>query len=373
MRKRSHLIVSLDNFSHNVDTIKKIAPNNEIIHMVKANAYGHGLAKIVEHTVKELGGRYFGCASLGEALYLRENLPELEFEIYVFSDFNVEEDQNDFLNNRITPVISNRDDLQLFLANKEFRFLPLFLKFNTGMNRLGIRMDDLELVINEIKKSGRKSIDHLMTHFACASLSMRKNSHNLRQLEKFKQLKAEIRTAGIEIEQTSISNSGAIIQKTGLEESHIRPGLMLYGPGGLSPQMNQKYPYAGKIVSQMQTYVLDEFFAAKGSPIGYGSHPCPFEGQVAILGLGYGDGIGTCYSGLDIELNKTPCRIIGRVNMDMLAVQVRESGAPPLKKGDQVNLWDETPESIARICEHAKMIPYEIFCDISARVPRIYI
>lgn len=372
MRKRSHLIVHLDHLAHNISEIKKIAPQNEIIHMVKANAYGHGLVKVVEFIAHDLSGKLFGCASMGEALYLRENLPGLEFEVFVFSDFDLHSDQEFILNNRIIPVISNREDLNTFLSSRDLANLPLYLKFNTGMNRLGLRLEDLEGIVGDIKKAGRKSIEHLMTHFACASLSLRKNSHNQRQLERFATLKAEIRGQGIDIAQTSIANSGAIIQKTGLEETHIRPGLMLYGPSGLSPQMDEKYPYDGKIVSQMQTYVLDEYFATKGTPVGYGANPCPFEGQVAILGLGYGDGIGTCYSGLELTINQIPCRIIGRVNMDMLAVQVKDGSKNGLSKGDQVDLWDENPESISRICLHAKMIPYEIFCDISARVPRIY-
>lgn len=373
MRKRSHLVIHLENYAHNLSEIKKIAPSNEIIHMIKANAYGHGLVKMVEHTVHELEGKEFGCASMGEALYLRENLPGLEFEILVFSDFDLNNDKEEFLNNRIIPIISNKDDLKLFLETSEFKNMPLYLKFNTGMNRLGIRMDEIEEAIGLMKKAGRKTIDHLMTHFACASLSMQKNSHNLRQKQKFEELKNELSSAGLSIEQTSIANSGAIIQHTGLEETHIRPGLMLYGPGGLAPHVAELNPWHGKIISEMQTYVLDEFMATKGTPIGYGANPCPYEGQVAILGLGYGDGIGTCFSGLHINLNGANCRIIGRVNMDMLAIQVVDQPHQKIfQKGHQVSLWDANPESVSRFCQHAKMIPYEIFCDISSRVPRIY-
>jgi alanine racemase len=372
MRKRSHLIVHLDHFSHNIEEIKKKAPNKEVIHMVKANAYGHGLVKIVEHSVHELGAKIFGCASMGEALYLRKHLSDLEFEVLVFSDFDLETDQQEILNNRIVPVISNLDDLTTFLSRSELKFVPLYLKFNTGMNRLGIRMDELEKTIDLLKKHGRNQIDHLMSHFACASLSIKKNSHNKRQVQNFKTLKAELSGAGIKINESSLANSGAIIQEEGMDETHVRPGLMMYGPGGLSPSISEQFQWNGKIVSQMQTYIIDEFFATKGTPIGYGAHPCPYEGQVAILGVGYGDGIGTCYNGLELQINQSPCRIIGRVNMDMLAVQVMDGAKDNFNKGDQVNIWDKETESVSRICHHAKMIPYEIFCDISARVPRIY-
>lgn len=372
MRKRSHLIVHLDHFSYNIEEIKKKSPGKEIIHMVKANAYGHGLVKMVEHTYNELSGKVFGCASVGEALYLRKHLPDLEFEILVFSDFDLKTDSSEILSKRIIPVISNLDDLKYFLSDSAYKFVPLYLKFNTGMNRLGIKMSEIEQVIDFIKKSGRKAIDHLMSHFACASLSIKTNSHNKRQVENFKSLKSQLSGAGLGIVESSLANSGAIIQEEGMDESHVRPGLMMYGPSGVAPSVSEKFPWNGKIVSQMQTYIIDEFFATKGTPIGYGANPCPYEGQIAILGVGYGDGIGTCYSGLELEINDSPCRVIGRVNMDMLAVQVMNGEKQTFKKGDQVNIWDYEVESIDRICRHAKMIPYEIFCDISARVPRIY-
>ena len=138
------------------------------------------------------------------------------------------------LNKRIIPIISNVDDLNKFLSNSIFKFVPLYLKFNTGMNRLGIRMDEIELVVDLLNKSGRKAIDHLMSHFACASLSIKKNSHNKKQVENFKFLKSQLLSAGVSLIQTSLANSGAIIQQEGMDESHVRPGLMMYGPSGLS-------------------------------------------------------------------------------------------------------------------------------------------
>lgn len=368
MRFKTELSVNLGLLEENMSHLRAITNSNEIIFMVKANAYGHGSTAISKFSYEELSIKEFGVATLGEALELRAEIETGEFETLVFSELQLEnpEVRELYLNQRILPVISSLQDLELLLSDVEFKNLPLLLHFNTGMNRLGIEMKEIESCVKLIKKADRKSIYHLMTHLACASSSMKTNSHNKRQLENWNKLKAEIRGSSLEIERTSISNSGALEQGAGIEETHIRPGLMLYGPSSLTPSLRSKSLWKGANISTLKAEVLKTFKVDRGQPIGYGATPCPEAGTVVIVSLGYGDGFLSYYQGVKVKSGK----VHGRVNMDM--VQIFFKDGTDLKKGDVFSFWDNSIESVTNFSDQAKTVPYELFCALTKRVPRTY-
>jgi alanine racemase len=200
--------------------------------MVKANAYGHGMIEVSEFAFHQNNIRNFGCASLAEAIHFKKNLSDLKTDLYVFSDLSFFDSQyfSYYSENKILPVISDLNLLDIFLQSKEFRFVPLVLKFNTGMYRLGIDHTDVLKAVELIKNSGRTSIYHLMTHLSSSGLPINQNKRSREQETRFQDLKNIFKTSGIEIERTSLSNSGAIEQGLGIEESHVRPGIMAYGP-----------------------------------------------------------------------------------------------------------------------------------------------
>ena len=151
MRFRTRLYVDLSLLADNFEKLKELAPKNEVIFMVKADGYGHGMVPIVHFAITELNIKEFGVATLGEAKKLREELADYEFEIFVFSDIQIESKacQEIFLSHRIIPVISNIEDIQIFLENPDFNNFPIFLKVNTGMNRLGILPEEVDLLIEK--------------------------------------------------------------------------------------------------------------------------------------------------------------------------------------------------------------------------------
>jgi alanine racemase len=374
MKFRSRLNIDLSIFSSNLNCLKEIAPSNDILFMVKADGYGHGSKSIVSFSYNELNIKEFGTATLEEALVLRRELSKEELELYVFSDLQISEKSNIelYLNQRIIPVISNINDLQIFLNASDFSHFPLVLKFNTGMNRLGFDLEETESVIKLIKKSGRSSIDHLMSHFSSSSLSMNKNKRNIYQKEKFVELKSQLKGSGISINKSSLSNSGAIIQKSGLEESHIRPGLMLFGPSSILPSLREKYPWSGKIISKLETYIIRTYPVEKGCPVGYGATPCPDNGIIAIIALGYGDGFLTRSQGSTITFKGHQGKVVGRVNMDMAQIFFDKSAAQDLRAGELFIVWGHNQEHFLDFAEQSGAIPYELFCQLSSRIPRIY-
>ena len=373
MRFRTRLYVNLDILSDNYQKLKALVPGREILFMVKADGYGHGMIPLVNFGHNELGIKEFGVATMGEAKSLREELPGQKFEIYVFSDiqFQIESSKELLLNQRILPVISNFRDLDYVLSEKDFKYLPLILKFNTGMNRLGLSPSRLEEIINLIKSKGRKSIYHLMTHFSSASLAIT-NNQNQRQASVFKQIKTEFENHGLNIERSSMANSGAIEQNFALEETHVRPGLMLYGPKSLIPKLREDSHWDGQIVSRLETYIISVFEVNKGDPIGYGATICPQDGVMVIIALGYGDGFSTRFEGAELEYRGHMGKVFGRVNMDMTQILFKQEALKDIRVGEKFEIWNHNQDKILNFSDQTKTIPYELFCQLTSRVPRVY-
>lgn len=376
MKFRSRLVVNLDHLAYNVNQIKKISPGTQILFMIKADGYGHGMIPIARYAITELGVREFGCATLGEALKLREELHELEFDIYVFSDIQLEllENVDIYLKRRIAPVISNVSELDYILHTPEFRNFPICLKFNTGMNRLGLDPNDTPLIVNKLKQHGRTAVHHLISHYANASSSMESHKINVLQHSRFEEIKKFFRDAGITLERTSQSNSGSIEQKVGLRENsgdtHVRPGLMLYGPSSLDADV--KGSFQGKLVSKLETYILRTFEVKKGDVVGYTSTPCPEDGLIAILAIGYGDGFFNRYSGAHLYHKGFEGMIIGRVSMDMTHVFFPKEAVDKITAHEIFTIWGQTEGDLHNFCVETKTIPYEVFCALLPRVPRVY-
>ncbi len=369
MRLETSFKVRLDLLAKNFEHLKGLTPDNEIIFMVKADAYGHGLLPIVEFATVELGIKNFGCASVGEAIAIRRNLPHLECNLWVFSDLNLElkAAKEAYLNLNILPVIAHKMQLEMFLEDKDFDSSPLVLKLDTGMNRLGVHEQELNEIISLLKKHNRRQIFHLMTHFANSYLKLRDGDKTHKQYQLFLKLKQQLQTAGINIEQTSCANSGAIEQGFSLAESHVRPGLMMYA-GKTLPFSS----WPGQTISSFSTNILKINKINKGVPVGYGSHVCGKNGHLVYLPVGYGDGILTYYSGRDFDFRGVKTQILGRVNMDMVAVFFEKLPAG-FCESDRFVFWDESENSVRNLADSFRTTIYQVFTAITPRVSRRYL
>ncbi|MBC75363.1 MAG: alanine racemase [Halobacteriovoraceae bacterium] len=371
MRYRSELEVDFRVLKENFDLLRELTPSNKVVFMVKANAYGHGLLECSKFASEELDVDSLGVASLGEAVHLRKSLPSMNTDILVLSDtgmmFNHVREL--YLDYNISPVLSSIEDLKDFLEDKRFQHAPLLLKVDTGMNRLGILPTEVDKACSLMKAHGRRSIEHLMTHFACSYKKFREGDKTDKQNKLFQKIKKQIRDESISINKTSCANSGAIEQGIGLGESHIRPGLMLYGPG-ISMDKNG---WTGKNVSSLKTYVIKCVSIKKGTPIGYGGHVCHADGFIVYLPIGYGDGLLSYYSKSEIEIEGEVGKVMGRVNMDMAAIWFPKDAKTSFKRGQIVRIWDHDRFSVTRLAMAAKTVPYQVFTAINPRVPRSYI
>ncbi len=374
MRYRTRLYIDLHLLYENVEKIRRLCPHNQILFMVKGDAYGHGMTQMVRFAVTELDIKEFGCATLGEARRLRDELPDLQFEVYVFSDTNLEFQScaDYYLHRRIIPVLSNLADLEYVLSDRDFLYFPLCLKFNTGMNRLGIMPAEVDQVISLFKKYQRKNIFHLITHFGTSSDLITSGSITERQYECFKAIKKQLLSAGIEIERSSAANSGAIEQGYALEETHIRPGLMLYGPSSLNASIRHQSLWTGRCISRLETYIISAFNVKKGDGVGYGNRTIPEEGAIGLIAIGYGDGFNGRMQAPEIYYAGHRGYIFGRVNMDMTQVFFPGIDQSQLKLTDKIFIWGHAPSEVLRFADQTGAIPYELFCGLTSRVPRLY-
>ncbi len=367
MRHSSFLEINLDFLAQNFGMAQKLAPKSRLLPMVKAEAYGNGLIPISQFFVRELGVKKLGCATLAEALRVVQECPDLDVEMMVFSDTEIHHKtfRDAYINHNITPVLHQASDLEVFLSLPEFKKVPIVIKLNTGMNRLGFSMEEIEPFIPRLKSRG---IDHLMTHFSCSYMILKDGDKTHRQMDEFMRIKKHLIDAGVQVRETSISNSGALEQKFGVEETYVRPGLMLYGPPSvLEPQL-----WHGHQISSLKTKILKTFVAKKGTPIGYGINVLPHDAFLAVIPLGYADGLVTFASGLELNIKGLKAKLFGRINMDMAFLMFDPSASGKLMPEEQIEIWNHENKVITDIATQMHTIPYQLMCAISGRIPRIY-
>jgi alanine racemase len=365
MRHSSFLEVNLGLLQENFHHIQRLSAAN-ILPMVKADAYGNGLLPVSETLVEECGVKRLGCASLGEALEVYRQSPKLPVEMWVFSDSEImnPELHHHYRNLPITPVLHHKDHVEMVLKSPVLKDLPLVLKINTGMNRLGISLEDLAVLAPRLKNRGVK---HLMTHFACSYYPLKEGDKTHRQMEEFHRAKKILSDAGVACEETSVANSGAIEQAFGVGETYVRPGLMLYGPPSVEPQI-----WNGHQISKLVTTVISTFSVKKGTPVGYGINVAGEDGFIAIIPIGYADWSVTTVSGAQIIVNGMKARFFARVNMDMCFLMFEPSAVGKIKMGDRIEIWNHDNRVIADLATQMKTIPYHLMCGVTNRIPRIY-
>jgi len=367
MRYTTYLEINLELLQKNVFKIKSKAPELSLIPMVKADAYGHGLVPISNFLIEDLEVPSLGVASLGEALEILKNISLKNFQIIIFSDSEIGNPSFQFVYSEkpLIPVIHKVSDLQIFLQDRNFEKVPFYLKINTGMNRLGLTLDDIEPFLPLIKK--RSKIDHLMTHFACSYMPLKSGDKTHRQYEDFLKIKNYFLANSISVLATSVSNSGAIEQNFGFNETHIRPGLMLYGPYSVDSER-----WNGFQISKLITKVLKTFMVKKGTPVGYGVHVAGEDLFMIILPIGYGDGLLTFMSGIEIKINGFTGRVFGRVNMDMIYISFHPSVSGKIGENDIVEIWGHDNRTVTHLAQQMKTHPYQIMTALSPRIPKIY-
>jgi alanine racemase len=377
---RAQAVRSAEALVANYRAIRELAGGQSMIPMVKAEAYGHGAVWAARALLGEPGLAGFGVATLAEGAALREGLGlrARRARILVFSGAAPwSEEKGAFCEHHgLTPVIAGDEDWRTFLRQGWPGRIGYELKFNTGMNRLGMSLGASRQVAGALRELPSTSHpDGILSHLAIGEDPDARLSRQ--QRERFAALRAELGPAAPSA-QFHLANSAAIWNRKhwGLDEltDAVRPGLSLYGvppwqgapARGIAPVMTFK------------AVVLAVHRLARGESLGYGAHfkagdDAPVT--VAILGAGYADGVHRRLSGGRAPgqvhgghawLSGRPTRFLGLVSMDLSAV----AAFPETRRGDWAELLGPRVDPWAQ-ARAADTIPYELLTSVSARVQRM--
>ena len=353
--------------THNLAQVKKRAPNSKVLAMVKANAYGHGI-KVVLPALQQADG--IGVASFTEALEARELGWQKAIGL-VEGVFSASEWQQ-AIDHDCSCVIHHAPQLNWALDNVPKADSPtrtVWLKYNTGMNRLGF--DDATVIdaAQKLHDAGYQLI--LTTHFANADDI--EHPLNAVQIQRFTTvLKHLQQTINADI-KASLCNSAAIVNFPEHHHDWVRPGIMLYGSSPVIDKRADALNLQPAMVFSARIMALNTVKA--GDSVGYCSRwIAEQDTKIALVSIGYGDGYPRVVSDeayVCVIDSKTAqrhrCPIRGRVAMDMIAIDI--SAADTITLDSQVQLWGDAPH-VDEVAAHAGTIGYELLCRLSARPER---
>lgn len=338
----------------NLAAARKAVPGARTWAVVKADAYGHGLA----HATKAFDGADgLSLVEFDRAAQLREL--GWEKPIMMMQGMFDVADIEHLGRYDLQPVIHHVEQCRMLEATPVTRPLAVHLKINTGMNRLGLMPSQVSDIFQRLASLPAVRSVSLMTHFANAD-SNGTMPDVAAQIAAFQRA-----TAGLDAE-ISLSNSAATLLQPQVRSDWIRPGVMLYGgaPGaqsalslGLQPAMT------------LQSRVIATQSLRAGDSVGYGSlFIADRPMRIGIVACGYADGYPRLAStGTPVLLNGVRTRILGRVSMDMLNIDL--SPVPNADVGSEVTLWGEGLP-IDEVAAHAGTIGYELMCGVAPRVRR---
>jgi len=371
--KRAWAEVSLEKLKKNIEIIKGLnSAGTEIMAVVKADAYGHGYERVVCCLAEECGIRYFAVSNLDEAIAVREYCPSAEILILGYTP---PEYAHEISENNIIQGVVSKEYAQALCHNSPDK-VRCHVKIDTGMGRIGLRYDrpeDCAAEIADMMKTEGLSVEGIYTHFAVADSDDPDNIAYTDKQEKFITDTYDALVAmGIKLPHMHFMNSAATCYRNSSRSTLSRAGIIIYGlhpdisldiPEGLEPIMELK-----AVISQVKT-------VPAGTCISYGrTFTAPEEMRIATVTIGYADGYSRLLSSKgEILVHGKRCRIVGRVCMDQLMIDV--SDVPEAKSGDIVTLIGRDGGEMITADDLAAVygtIGYEVVCGISKRVPRIY-
>tara|TARA_R110002096_G_scaffold92144_2_gene208277 strand:+ start:6801 stop:7895 length:1095 start_codon:yes stop_codon:yes gene_type:complete len=349
-------IIDLAALKHNFSVVKQATPYAKIMAVIKANGYGHGMLAVAS-ALSDADG--FAVARLEEAITLRN--AGYSKPIAVFTGFTSTEELNAFAIYDLDAVIHSEYQVGLLDEVLLPKPISIWLKINTGMNRLGVEPSEVQRINDRLTLCGmiRQPIK-LMTHLACAD-DMR-SLHTEQQIELF-----DASVVGLSGEQ-SIANSAGLLGWQYAQRHWVRPGIMLYGG---SPFCEQSALELGlKPVMTLNSQVIALRTIKKGDYVGYGaSWVADKSCLIATIGIGYGDGYPRHAAiGTPVRINGQTAYLVGRVSMDSINVDVSECRG--INVGDQAELWGNDL-AIDEVADKSGTISYDLMCGVTERVKKI--
>jgi alanine racemase len=370
--KRTWAEIDLDALDYNIKSIKsKMSPKHKVMGIVKADAYGHGDG-FVARKLQAGGFDWFGVSNIEEAITLRAC--DIKKPILILGYTPAELAKTLYENDIIQCVYSSEYAKALAEhANSEGVKIAVHIKIDIGMGRLGFIFrhsaeESIEELVDVCAYSCFK-LEGIFTHFPTADEKERGDTEL--QFARFCEVTNELRERGYSFEIEHCANSAAAINHPEFSLDMVRLGIILYGA---LPSDTISFSVTPRPTIVLKTVVSNIKTVRKGDAIGYGSSYIALtDMKIVTLPIGYADGFlrSNSNSGTPIMINQIPCKIVGRICMDQLMVDV--SKIDKVDIGDEITMFgNDNSISLYDLARYNQTIPYEILCTLGARVPRFY-
>ena len=343
--------VNLSALRANLAKARERAPGAQVLAVVKANAYGHGLRRVLP-ALGEADG--LALVEIEAAITLRER--HYARRILLLEGFFEASELPEVSARRLAVVVHHMEQVKMLEAATLARPIEVFIKVNTGMNRLGFRGADVHAIVDRLSHTPSVAVMRLMTHLARAD-----EEDGLReQLDAF-----EDACRGLPYPR-SLANSAGVIRYVDVGGEYVRPGIMLYGSSpfpydtaemlGLAPVMTLKSALIG--IQDLKP----------NQSVGYGgTYTAARAHRIGVVACGYADGYPRhAPNGTPVLVCGKKARTAGRVSMDLMTVDLGE--VPEATIGSPVVLWGEGLP-IDDVAAAASTVGYQLLCSVSARVP----
>lgn len=343
--------INLSALRSNLDVARRTVPHARMLAVIKANAYGHGVLRTAA-ALQDCEG--LGMLELDAAVRLREAgdtrrilMLEGPFELLELPYF---------YQHSLTAVVHSSEQIAMLERARLPRPIDVFIKLNTGMNRLGFRAEGFDDALKRLRASDNVGEITLMTHFANAD-----DSKGIEwQLEAFESM-----TMGLDL-PVSIANSATLLRYPAATQGWARPGIMLYGASPFADRSARELGLTPVMTLASRIIAVQDL--RPGDTVGYGAqfaaeHPA----RIGVVACGYADGYPRhAGTGTPVLAGGRRTRSVGRVSMDMLCVDLTD--LPQVGVGSPVVLWGEGLP-IEEVAAAAGTVSYELMCAVAQRVP----
>jgi alanine racemase len=361
--------IDLKALGANYDALKSLADGAELMVIVKADAYGHGAAQVAR-SLAARGCRHFGVATVEEGRELRA--ARVRERIYVMGGFFPDQ-AAEIVALDLTPFVFDRPSLAAIdrAARGQARAnFKIHLEIDSGASRLGVRLEELEATIAELKGASALDLEGVCTLMANAGDPS--SPANDEQLKVFASARERLSAHRLDARVVHVANSAALVKRPDSHFNMIRPGLAIYG---LPPVPAVREAVALRPVMTFKTRVLQLKRLPAGTGVSY-SHTFVTErpSVIGVLPVGYADGYrrGLQHGG-QVMIRGRLAPVVGAVCMDLTMVDLTD--IPAAAPGDEAILWGGQGEAMISVNDVARLaqtISYEMLCTVGKRVPRVY-
>lgn len=357
--------VDLSAIGSNLRHLKSIT-KTEVMAVVKANAYGHGIIEVSRRAL-QAGALFCGVARVDEALELRRS--GIAAPLLVLGE-TPRPRFREAVEAGISLTVYEPSHLQGLsqsagLANREAR---VHIKVDTGMSRLGVSAGGAFALLRRASEHPGITVEGLFTHFARADETGAQT--NQEQLERFEDLLREVDASGMRPRYVHTANSAAALALPTSRLDMVRPGIALYG---LPPSADIHLPDDFRPALSWKSRISQTRMLTPGTGVSYGHEfVAEREQLVGVIPVGYGDGFRRV-AGNSVLVHGEKVAVLGRVCMDQIIVDL--SGVPQTSAGDEVVLLGEQGRARISAQDLGRIwgtINYEVLCGLSVRVPRLY-